>query len=102
MDEPPYINADNRVLVPLRAIGEALGAQVNWDPSSKLVTVTKENLTIQMTIGIKKVSLNGQQNFMDTSPVIKNGRTMIPLRYIGEYFGRIVEWNSASRTVTIY
>ncbi|MGI6332849.1 MAG: exo-beta-N-acetylmuramidase NamZ domain-containing protein [Zhaonellaceae bacterium] len=102
MDEPPYINADNRVLVPLRAIGEALGAQVDWEPYSKLVTVTKEGLSIQMTIGSRKVSLNGQQNTMDTNPVIKNGRTMIPLRYIGEYFGRIVEWNSASRTVTIY
>lgn len=102
MDEPPYINADNRVLVPLRAIGEALGAQVDWEPNSKLITVTKNDLSIQMTIGSKKVSLNGQQDFMDTSPVIKNGRTMIPLRYIGEYFGRTVEWNSASRTVTIY
>jgi uncharacterized protein YbbC (DUF1343 family) len=102
MDVPPFLNADNRVLVPLRAIGEALDAQVDWNPQAKLIIVTKENLSIQMTIGSKKVSLNGETSTMDTSPVLKNSRTMIPLRYIGEYFGKNVEWNGATKSVTIY
>jgi len=101
-DVPPYLNADNRVLVPLRAIGEALGATVNYDSGSKSITVSKGNLNIHMTLASKKVLLNGSESLMDTTPVLKNGRTMIPLRYIGEYFGRTVEWNPATRSVNIY
>ena len=38
---------------------------------------------------------------MDTVPVLKNNRTMIPVRYISEYFGAQVEWNAITRTVSI-
>lgn len=102
MDIPPYLNKDNRLLVPLRAIGEALNSQVEWNPKTRGVLVSKEGLTIQLTVGSKQVLLNGKSTLMDTVPIIKNGRTMIPIRYISEYFGKTVDWNQYTKTVTIF
>jgi len=100
-DSEPYIDANNRTMVPLRAIAEALGAQVQWDPRSRTVTITKGGSTVKLTIGSKTAEVNGRRKSMDTVPVIKQDRTMVPLRYVGEFLGASVDWDGASRTVTV-
>ncbi len=100
-DSPPYIDANNRTMVPLRAIGEALGATVSWDQAAQLVTLVRGGTTLQLTIGRVTAVVNGQPQTMDTVPVIRNDRTMVPLRYVGEFLGTTVSWDDASRTVTV-
>jgi len=100
-DTEPYIDSHNRLMVPLRAIAEALRAQVDWNPQTRVVTVTKPGKKVVFTINKTLAVVNGASKRMDTVPVIKNGRTLVPVRYIGEYLGATVNWNAASRTVTI-
>jgi len=57
--------------------------------------------TISMGINMLSTTLNGQRSYTDVPPVIINGRTMVPLRFIAENFGAAVSWNDASRTAGI-
>jgi uncharacterized protein YbbC (DUF1343 family) len=100
-DSAPYIDGNNRTMVPLRAIGESLGAQVGWDEANRRVTLVKGGLALELTIGESVARVNGVEQVMDTVPVIKNDRTMVPLRYIGEFLNADVGWDGATRTVTV-
>ena len=100
-DVRPVIR-NNRVLVPLRAIAEALGCNVEWAAAERKVTVSKGNRTIVFTIGSTQVLVNGQKREIGTVPIIQNNRTLIPTRYIAEYLGATVNWHEETRTVFIW
>lgn len=100
-DSSPYIDEHNRTMVPLRAILEALGARVEWDYEMRGITIVRQGKTVRFTLNSTSAVVNGKQETMDTSPVIKNNRTMIPLRYVGEFFGANVYWNPSLRAVKV-
>ncbi len=100
-DVPPFIDTNNRLMVPLRGIAETLGANVQWNPDQRTVTINKKETTIVFQVDSTLATVNGEEMQMDTLPVINSGRTMIPVRYTGEYLGANVEWNSTLQTVTI-
>ena len=100
LDAPPVI-VNSRTLVPLRAIAEALGADVNWNPDTRQVTVKLNDTTILLTIGSPLAMVNGLIIPIDTTPIISNGRTMVPLRFIAETLNAEVSWNPDSKTVDI-
>jgi len=100
-DTPPYIDTNNRLMVPVRAITEAMGANVDWNSTNNVIRITRESETILLTIGSTSVSVNGNDLLMDTTPVIKNQRTFVPVRYVGEYFGAHVNWEPQLRQVII-
>ncbi|NMB41658.1 MAG: DUF1343 domain-containing protein [Firmicutes bacterium] len=100
-DSSPYIDKSDRLMVPLRAIAEALGATVGWEPQTRTVTITGARGKIVFTIGSSSVLVDGKPKVMDTVPVIKNDRTMVPVRYVGEYLKADVHWNAPLKTVTV-
>lgn len=100
-DPAPEI-VNGRTLVPLRGIFEALGAKVNWDQVTETVTATKGTTNIQLTIGSYSAEVNGTGTILDQKPQLKNGRTMIPIRFVSEALGAIVRWHEESNTVAIY
>jgi uncharacterized Fe-S center protein len=92
---------DNRTLLPVRAVAEAMGGTVEWDGATATATLTCENNVIRLVIGSTTAYLNDSPRTLDTTPVIINDRTMLPIRFIAESFGFEVGWDGASRTVTI-
>ncbi len=100
-DSAPYIDSNNRTMVPLRAISEGLGAEVGWDPVNYVVTVAKGNANLTLAIGKEVATVNGQAKVMDTVPVIKNDRTMVPMRYVAEFLNAEVEWDGVHRLVAV-
>jgi len=99
-DAPPVIEND-RALVPLRAISEALGARVNWEEKSKTVTMVKGNVTVKLVIG-NTIALKNTEEFALEAPAkIIKSRTMVPLRFVSEALGVNVQWNPASRLISI-
>lgn len=100
-DSEPYIDANNRLMVPVRAILEALGAMVDWDEAERTVSISGQGHTLILKIDSTRAVADGVQRTMDTCPVIKNERTMLPARYVGEYLGFTVEWDEQTRTVTV-
>lgn len=100
-DPDPYIDAQNRLMIPLRAVAEGLGAQVDWDPRTRHVTVNRAGTVLRFTVGSPAVLVNGREEKMDTVPQIKNSRTVIPLRYAAEYLGAQVEWNNIMQRAVV-
>jgi beta-lactamase superfamily II metal-dependent hydrolase len=99
-DVPPVVD-QGRVLVPMRAIFETLGASINWDPAAKTVSATKEQTTVKLTIGIRTAYKNGTPGTLDVPPKIVGGRTLVPLRFVSEALGSEVLWDGKTQTVTI-
>lgn len=99
-DTQPIIQND-RVFVPMRTIFESLGYQINWDDTSQTVTGTKSDSTLSLTIGNTNAVKNNEVVSLDTPPVLINGSTLVPLRFVAESADAQVNWDSASSTVMI-
>ncbi|NLX01353.1 MAG: MBL fold metallo-hydrolase [Syntrophomonadaceae bacterium] len=100
-DAQPILE-DGRTLVPLRSIFESMGATVSWDQDTKTATAVKGNTTVILPIGSTGPTINGQAKKLDVPAKIINGRTLAPLRFVGEAFGGTVGWDQASQTITIF
>ena len=85
-DAAPYV-AKDRTFVPFRALGEALGAEVEWDNDARTVTYTLGNTEVVMTIDETTYTVNGEEKTMDVAPVITGDRTYVPVRFVGEALG---------------
>lgn len=97
----PVIRND-RTLLPVRAVFEAMGGTVGWDSSSRVVTLTKDGKTLYLGIdNTLSWDSNGKYYTLDSAPIILNNRTMLPIRFVVEYFGGSVSWNGTTKTVTI-
>ena len=99
-DAKPYIWKD-RTLVPIRFVSEAMGAEVSWNEAGQEVTIVKGKDIIVTQIMSSKVTLNGVVYTFDVSAMIKDDRTVVPLRFIAEMLNCSVDWNEDTYTVTI-
>ena len=100
------VNIDGTILVPMRAVFEALGAKVKWDGETQSVEAKKKSKTYNLTLGKAEIteSKNGEVTESVTAeqaPQLVNDSTMIPLRALGELFGLEVEWDGETQTVTL-
>ncbi len=103
MDVAPYIK-DGRTFLPVRYVAAAIGvseSNILWDAGTRAVTVFKGDRIVQMTIGSKILVVNGMSITMDTAPEIKDGRTMLPIRWVAQALGITVDWDAETRTVTV-
>lgn len=127
-DAAPFIDENDRTLVPLRPVGEAMGLEVVWRPEGRSATFLLEGegcnaynglsytyrdsitFTIDSTLAAWE-ELNHYENGsddygewpveMDTAAVIVDDRTYAPVRYLAERFGYAVRWDAAARTAYI-
>jgi hypothetical protein len=99
-DVPPQI-IDDRTMVPLRAIFEALGAEVDWNPATRTVTATRGDTVVVMQVGNATITVDNANVVLDVPPMIVGDRTLVPARAVAESFGVDVEWNGATRTVIL-
>lgn len=99
-DQPP-INRNGRILVPMRAIFEALGADVDWDNNLRRVTGTMEGREVQLTIGDTTAYINGTPALLDVPATIENSRTLVPVRFISESLDAEVNWDKITNTAII-
>lgn len=99
--EAAPIIQNGRVLVPLRGIFEDLGTLVEWEPTTKTINASKGQTKLIIKIGSSIASINGKPIYLDVAPVIIDGRTRVPLRFVSESLGAEVEWQSDVRTVNI-
>lgn len=100
LDVAPQLIQD-RMMVPLRILGEGLGAQIGWDDGEQRITYQLGNRTLYLWVGNPVASLNGQSLRMDVPPTVVESRTLIPLRFVTENLGATVEWNTETFTATI-
>ena len=113
---------DGVTYLPLRAVGELMGKNVNWDEKNKIISISGERDSVSSNspnkdIGRQKVIIqerpdftilieNFKKEFYSISgeriyPILYNGSTYLPLRSIGEIMNKEVLWDSSSKTVTL-
>lgn len=105
-DVSPQI-IEGRTLVPIRTVGEALGADVDWNSETKEITVENSETKVNFIIGDKNCTIIDKKinaynkTLMDVPAQIINGRTYIPVRAVSTALGCDVDWDSNTRTVII-
>jgi len=97
--QPQYING--RVLVPLRGVFEQMGANVLWDPQTRMVTANRGGSDVQLRIGDRVAMVNGTTMNLDVPAMIVGGSTMVPIRFVSEALGAQVGWMEAQHLVSI-
>jgi hypothetical protein len=100
-DATAFTDKNSRTMIPIRFVSEQLGAKVEWNKQTQEVVVSQADKIIKLKIGEKQVSLNGTAKQLDTAAVVKEGRTYIPLRFVGEALGAQVQWDPKGRTAYI-
>jgi hypothetical protein len=91
-DLPPVI-IDGRILIPVRAVCVALGAEVVWDAINNTITITREGIEVVIVVGNGTITVDGLPFEIDVPAQILGNRTFVPLRFIAIALGDIVEWN---------
>ncbi|WP_426453639.1 N-acetylmuramoyl-L-alanine amidase [Paenibacillus sp. S-38] len=86
-------------IVPIRVIAESLGSKVAWNEKARKVTLSKNGTTIELVIDKKAATVNGKAFALEAAPVIVEGSTMLPVRFVSEQFGVEVKWDNAARSV---
>lgn len=103
-DAAPFIEND-RTLVPMRAVFEALGATVVWDEETQTVFAAQisenGNNVVSIQIGSNKAFVNSEEQTVDVPAKIVDDRTFVPLRFVSEALNSKVEWDGETQTVTI-
>lgn len=105
MDVAPYINANDRAMLPVRFAANATGISDNnifWNAADRSVILIRSARAVRMVIGSQSMWINSVESLMDTVPVIIDpGRTMLPIRYVAQALDCEIVWDAAARTVTI-
>lgn len=103
-DAQPFIEND-RTLVPMRKIFEAVGANVEWDDSTKTVIASRIRDGAPVFVAIQadsaKAFINSEEKQLDVPARIVEDRTFVPLRFVAEALGETVEWDAQTYTVNI-
>lgn len=113
MDVKPYLK-NERIMLPLRYVGEALNADVTWDNNSRTAYFTRDGITARIQIDGNKIELsNGRVFTMDTKPDNINGRIFVPITNVSQVFTltngnttdgikQNIEWDQQDYTTTVY
>jgi len=92
-DQQPYV-VNGRTMVPIRTLAETLGFTVEWVSSNNGIKLTKGSTVMWVWVGSTTYYINNVKYTMDVKPFVTNsGRTMVPIRFIGEAFGNNVKWD---------
>lgn len=102
LDVAPYVKS-GRTMLPVRAVAESLNMDTLWDKTTKEVVLESHDKKsrVVLTIGKNTMLVNGKTVKLDAAPEIKGSRTFLPLRSIAEAVGVKVDWDGATRTVTL-
>lgn len=101
LEAAPYLTESGRTMVPLRALGEALGAEFAWDAADRQVTYLRDGTEIVLTLGSMEILVNGERRKIDSAPQAAAGRTFVPLRVVTENLGFALKWDNAAKQVTL-
>jgi len=100
LDAAPTI-INGRTMIPVRALADALGAETSYDSVARTVTIKYGDKEILLVIDSTLARVNNQWVSLDTPATIVNNRTLIPVRFVSQSFGAVVEWNEATSEITI-
>ncbi len=100
LDVGPILQ-DGRTMLPIRKIIEAIGGEVEWDGDTQKISIFYESHSVVMNLNVSGAFVDGRFVILDVPPMLKDGRTLVPLRFVAEAFGCEVEWLGEHQEVII-
>ncbi|KOS60770.1 hypothetical protein FJQ98_03810 [Lysinibacillus agricola] len=97
----PILNKADFLLLPMRALYEAIGASVDWNKETLTASSYRDGKVVDLTIDSMTALVDGQEVAMDVAPLMYKDRTYMPLRFVSENFDGIVNWDPTTQTVDI-
>ncbi len=101
LDVPPRYYLEGRLAVPLRAVMEALGATVTWDEETQGIAVNWKDYRLELQAGSSSALFNDSAVELDTGVFLVSGRSMVPLRCLGEILQFTVDWDQEDKVAVI-
>lgn len=102
-DVEPF-SMNGRTLIPVRAVAEEMGLDVEWDGGDGVV-IHSGNDHLRLTIGSDRLTgVRGgvtAESELDVAAMAVDGRTCVPIRAVMEFFGAVVEWEGETSLVKI-
>ncbi len=100
------INYNGRTMLPFREVSVNLGVpnddnHIIWNGKDRSIVLKKDGINVSLKIGSKKATINSVEQTLDVEPILHNGSTYIPARFVSQAFGKKVVWNQASNSVLI-
>ena len=99
--ETPYIAGDGTTLVPLRVITEAFGAKVEWIDETQSIMLEYPDIAVELQIGNSTAVVNGEETMLPVPPELAGDVTMVPLRFLSETFGALVDYDGETGRITV-
>lgn len=93
------IIVDQRTMIPIRGLFEALDGRVGWSEREKKITIYYNDCFMELFIGSNIAKFNGLEVEMDVEPFVQNNRSYLPIRFIGEAFGFKVDWRPEDNAI---
>lgn len=105
-DQQPFVVAPGRTMVPIATLVSNLGFEVTWEGKIRNATHDRvklvwEGKTMYLWIGVDQYWINGKYYKMDVAPYVLNGRTLVPIAFIGEALGFSVKWDGSTTPSTV-
>ena len=100
-DVPPVTSPKGEAFVPLRAVAETLGAEMNYDQKTGEIELVRANDTLRMRVGERVATLNGNKLTMKHPPFAVRGRTMVSLGVVARAFGTRVRYDRAHAHIDV-
>ncbi len=105
-DAQPFVDENNRTLIPVRFVAETMGADVSWNQETQTAKIEQDGITINVPIGSDTITVTEDGNSstvqMDTEAIISESRTYVPIRFVAESLGAWVSYSDLFSTVQIY
>ena len=98
---PKYIMAGGSALVPLKSIGQWIGATIDFDSKSGIITLKSDTSTVSLKLGSNLASVNGKLVQLSTAATERNGTTYVPLRFVGEAFAAKITLDAKTGEIRI-
>lgn len=99
--QDPILNKSDHLLLPMRALYEAIGASVTWNKETLTASATRNGKTIDLTIDSEIAKVDGADVLVDVAPFMYKNRTYMPLRFVSENLDGIVNWDPVTQSVNI-
>lgn len=103
MEVAPYLK-NGYSYIPLRCLALALNvpeSDIVWDAAAQQVTITRGETLVEVTVNSNKLVVNGEPRSMDAALELKEGRIMLPARYLAEALGAEIGWDGQTSTVVL-
>lgn len=100
--DQPAVILNARTMIPVRVVAEAFGCSVEWEEKTQAVVITRDDLYLAMFIGnANAYDADGNVYDMGAAPITTGYRTLVPVRFLCDYFGRTLQWDAMTNTVFI-